>query len=501
VTGELPETGSFEAKPGIDVVRDLLTGSRTGTLTARRDGLKKALYVAAGRPVGAKSNQIQETLTRLAFSLRVIDEATYQAVLAEIEAGQGPQGELMKQRGVPAAKVEALLQKQVALRFADVCTWTSGDFEWTSELPATYPEFRINPLAVFFEYVRLRYDGDTLKRAAEERSTWTLHVQQSLWFRFDRDFADLPQTREVAKRLLDSQGRTIGQLAPKDDPQAALRFWAGVWTLLEFGAIRLDEPSGHGSNASRSAAAAAAVPAEEARTQDNSRRDPELEARLEELKGKSWFDVLGVSHTAEPSEIKRAYFKLAKQYHPDRYFEAATRTHNRSAEALFALISRAWDELRDDAKRATYRGYIERGTSEEEELERAREILRSEVEFQKGQILVKRRSYDEAIKHFETAIEMHPDEPEYHIYVSWCRFVLAGGQPGPQAKESIETLRTALAQTKKHAEGWFFLGRMLKIVGDTQSARAAFEQVLKFDPQHREAPRELRALDVPPNSS
>lgn len=497
MNAELPESGRFDAKPGIDVVRHLLTGAQTGTLVARRDSLRKALYVTAGRPAGAKSNQIQETLTRLAFSLRVVDEATYQAVLADIEAGRGPQGELMKQRGVPAAKVDALLQKQVALRFADVCTWTAGEYEWSAELPSTpWPECRVNPLAVFFEYVRLRYDGDTLRRAAEERSRWTLQVQQSLWFRFDRDFADLPQTREVAAKLLDGQGRPVGQLAPKGDPQAALRFWAGVWTLLEFGAVRLEEPSGHASNAAREAAAAA-VPAEDVRTRDNSRRDPEIDARLEELTGKSWFEVLGVPHTADPAEIKRAYFKLAKQYHPDRYFEAATRTHNRSAEALFALISRAWDELRDDAKRATYRGYIERGTSEEEEMERAREILRSEVEFQKGQIQIKRRSFGEALQHFDAAIAMHPDEPEYHVYAAWCRFLLAGGQPGPVASASIETMRTALAQTRKHAEGWFFLGRMLKIVGDTSGARAAFEQVLKFDPQHREAPRELRALDTP----
>src|SRR5690606_31034155 len=153
--------------------------------------------------------QIQETLTRLALALKVIDEATYREVLADVEAGKGLQGVLLQQRGVAEAKVTALLQKQTALRFADVATWTRGEFEWTTELPAEYPECRINPLAVFFEYVRLRYDGETLRRAAEERGAWTLQVQQSLWFRFDRDFADLPQTREVAEKLLDAQGRAI----------------------------------------------------------------------------------------------------------------------------------------------------------------------------------------------------------------------------------------------------------------------------------------------------
>lgn len=492
-----PQQGRFDETPGIDVVRSMLTNSRTGRLLARRDQVRKALYVAAGRPVGAKSNQIQETLTRLALALGVIDEATYREVLADVEAGKGMQGVLLQQRGVAEAKVTALLQKQTAIRYADVATWTRGQFEWTTELPAEYPVCRINPMAVFFEYVRMRYDGETLRRAAEERAAWTLQIQQSLWFRFDRDFADLPQTREVAEKLLNAQGRAIGTLAPKGDPQAALRFWVGVWTLLEFGAIRLLEPAGSRSAAARTDAEAAAVPVKQLRQQDNGRRDPELDAKYEALRGKNWFEVLGVARTAEFSEIKRAYLKLAKQYHPDRFFDHATRTHNRSAEALFALISRAWEELRDDAKRATYRSYIERGTTEEEELEKAEKILQSEVEFQKGQILLRRRSYAEALKHFKQAIALHPDEPEYRIYLAWCEFVQAGGGKGPVANQSIKAVRGALEHLQNHVEGWFFLGRMLKMTGDVDGAKKSFERVVKLDPNHREAPRELRALNLP----
>ena len=50
---------------------------------------------------------------------------------------------------------------------------------------------------------------------------------------------------------------------------------------------------------------------------------------------------------ASQDEIKKAYFKLAKQYHPDV---------NKAPEAKekFAIINEAYETLGDDAKRKVY---------------------------------------------------------------------------------------------------------------------------------------------------
>src|SRR5438552_165212 len=60
------------------------------------------------------------------------------------------------------------------------------------------------------------------------------------------------------------------------------------------------------------------------------------------------YDILGVSKSADADELKRAYRKLAMQFHPDR------NPGDKSAEQKFKDISEAYDVLKDDQKRAAY---------------------------------------------------------------------------------------------------------------------------------------------------
>ena len=65
------------------------------------------------------------------------------------------------------------------------------------------------------------------------------------------------------------------------------------------------------------------------------------------MKFKDYYQIMGVPRTASQDEIKRAYRKLARKYHPDVSKE-------RDAEARFKEIGEAYEVLKDAEKRAAY---------------------------------------------------------------------------------------------------------------------------------------------------
>jgi len=71
---------------------------------------------------------------------------------------------------------------------------------------------------------------------------------------------------------------------------------------------------------------------------------------------RDYYEVLGVERNASDADVKKAYRKLAKQYHPD------VNPGDKVAEAKFKEVSEAYEVLSDPQKRAQYDQFGHAGT-------------------------------------------------------------------------------------------------------------------------------------------
>jgi curved DNA-binding protein CbpA len=73
----------------------------------------------------------------------------------------------------------------------------------------------------------------------------------------------------------------------------------------------------------------------------------------------AYYEVLGVAKDAKGPEIKKAYYKMARQYHPDTSDDPAS-------EEIFKIVNEAYHVLIDDTKRAAYDRYGRDGVAQTE---------------------------------------------------------------------------------------------------------------------------------------
>ncbi len=90
---------------------------------------------------------------------------------------------------------------------------------------------------------------------------------------------------------------------------------------------------------------------------DRDRKQRILDAfyRLDQL---SHYEMLGVDEAADKKQIKSAYYALAPEFHPDKFFRKNLGTYKGKIEALFNRITLSHDVLTSKQRRAEYDDYL-----------------------------------------------------------------------------------------------------------------------------------------------
>ncbi|HEX7623623.1 MAG TPA: DnaJ domain-containing protein [Anaeromyxobacteraceae bacterium] len=84
----------------------------------------------------------------------------------------------------------------------------------------------------------------------------------------------------------------------------------------------------------------------------------EVEARAAALDGLDYFEVLRVPQDAAAADVKAAYYRESRAYHPDRYAALQAPELRDLIGRIYRRVNEAYTVLRDDAKRRRYLGDV-----------------------------------------------------------------------------------------------------------------------------------------------
>src|SRR5215831_982739 len=85
----------------------------------------------------------------------------------------------------------------------------------------------------------------------------------------------------------------------------------------------------------------------------------QLDALLAAMEAQDYFQILQVDKNANPAEIKRAFYRGSRAYHPDRYYQLADARLKEKIIRVYKRMTEAYYVLRDDARRDQYIADIE----------------------------------------------------------------------------------------------------------------------------------------------
>ncbi|MGB9719870.1 MAG: DnaJ domain-containing protein [bacterium] len=196
----------------------------------------------------------------------------------------------------------------------------------------------------------------------------------------------------------------------------------------------------------------------------------------------NYYSILGVSSTATMAEIKMAYMKLARQYHPDKFTDGEEK---QKANEHFAKITAAYRVLSDEKLRAEYDNSLEKGIKPKDQVQetQAKNAFTRALEF------LKHNDPWRAVNLLRIACRYDPQP----LYLSYLGLALVYTRQ--YQKEGFERLQGAIKQLMFNPVVYVNLGLAYEYVGNKEQALKYFYEALNWDGKNHAARKGIERLE------
>jgi curved DNA-binding protein CbpA len=217
-----------------------------------------------------------------------------------------------------------------------------------------------------------------------------------------------------------------------------------------------------------------------------------IAAMFKQIEGRDFWEILGVKRGVDANTVKKAFYALSRDFHPDSFAGLRLGTAKAQLDHLFARIQEAYATLSDDNKRGEYEAKLklEAGGGSSD----VAAIFQAEGDFNRVKMLVERGELVGAAKVIDrvaTVLAGNEEVRGYKAFLDWW-----GTKNPAQADQIIRDLGNwykshPSAHSLMEFQGWIYME-----TGDLKRSRLAFKKVVDVDARHAGANRGLRAVNA-----
>ncbi len=473
---EIPLKGNFKDFSPPKIFVYLNRNRKTGTLIVTTPTFTKKVYLDKGDAIFASSTCEDDRLGEMLIKMGKISlEQFEESVKVLQQTKEKRQGAILVELGYLTPKDLFLSVKyQVKEIICGLFLLEDAEYEFIeAEIPAN------EVITLKMSMGNLIYEGakkiDKVSRIKKElpdlSSVMKLSTDPANLFQDlelapeDRNILSLVDNKKPIKEVMDSS------------PTNSFETLRTLYALLSIGMIEEKEKVLERDEE--------AVSFEEI-VEPHSEEQEEFIKRLNEayshFDGLSAHELLEIDENSDAETVKKNYYRLTKEFHPDRYLSSADPSTKDKLSAIFDAVTRAYILLKDEEERKKYFTSL-REIQKEEELA----AKQAEEQFNHGIKEFKTGNYEGAVACFKLASQLVPEEAQYWSYLS-----LSFSKIPNRLKDSEEALLQAIKLEPKNAENFANLGHIYLKAGMKESAHNLFEKALTLNPENAKAKKGLK---------
>lgn len=439
---------------------------RSGIVSAVRGKHKRLFCLEHGVLVFAASNVVEEQFTEALLRQDLITVADLSSArVASEKTGVKLNRLLVDEKVVEGPALEHALEEHVRRLLYSTLDWPDGEASLERGNPDLDGELKtkLPCIPLILEYTDKHPASLDELQERVSRMAEGLQVSEAATSILSHGEAPRAMTHLLGK--IDGPTPIAQLLESSSEPEEPT--WRWLYGLLLLGAL---EPT---AKAER-----------ETKRQTKLTRE-EILSRLEHADLSDHYRLLRVSPFGSRDDVRKAYYDVARDYHPDRFRTGPLQEFRERMESYFSRITEAYNTLYDPDLRAEYDS--EQAEEKTETTLDTTSIAREN--FKRAQSLIARGRFSEAVSWLENAIQQDPTKAIYRLELG--QVLSRNPRLRPKA---IQHLVEANRLDPSLIPGYLTLGELYLKQGDTKRAARMFREALRWEPGNLVATEKLADL-------